>query len=148
MAKIWNPKTFKGVCKRAAGRRRYNAERQRKRDNRQLVIMGILVKLNWPDYGIGQILAEALSVNAATISRDLKYIRELRRSLIEDRADRMSDDFADAIILRLVSARIHPRLGYSWRYQYFSGVSSLTVRRCCPNAYAFPSHAKKKRASV
>ena len=79
--------------------------RRRARDKRQLLIMSILVDLNWPRYGIGRILAEALSVDPATISRDLKYIRKCRSTLI--RQDEMSDKFADAIILRLVAAGIH-----------------------------------------
>jgi hypothetical protein len=127
MSQEWLPKSFEQVCKRAAGRRRHNALRRRARDRRQLAIMGILVDLNWPSYGIGRILADALSVNAATISRDIKYIREWRMSLIEESKE--SEEFADAIIRRLVAARIHPRLGYSWTYEYVRGGSSLTVRR-------------------
>jgi hypothetical protein len=71
----WIPKTCDEAYKRAAGRRRYHAKRRRTRDKRQLIIMGILVRLNWPSYGIGRELAEVLSVDPATISRDLKYIR-------------------------------------------------------------------------
>jgi len=97
--------------------------------------MGILVELNWPGYGIGRPLAKALSVDPATISRDLKYIRTWRASLIkgDNMSRKMSKKFADAIIQRLVLAGIHPRLRYSWSYKYRNGISSLTVRR----AYAY-----------
>jgi hypothetical protein len=54
----------------------------RMRDNRQLLILGILVELNWPHYGIGRMLAKDFCVDLATISRDLKYIRKYRASLI------------------------------------------------------------------
>jgi hypothetical protein len=95
--------------------------------------MGILVELNWSYYGIGRTLAEGLSVNSATISRDLKYIRTFRASLME--ASKLSERFADAIIQRLVAAGIHPRLGYSWTYEYVNGISSLRVRRGYVYAY-------------
>jgi hypothetical protein len=131
----WIPKTFEQACKRAAGRRRYNAQRQRARDQRQLGIMGILVELNWPRYGIGRKLAKVLSVDPATISRDLKYIRRWRTTFIEE--GKVSEEFANAIIRRLVVAGIHPRLGYMWSYQYNQGVSSLAVRSTSPYAYVF-----------
>jgi hypothetical protein len=115
------------ACKRAAGRRRYHAQRRRARDDRQLLIMAILVRLNWPGYGIGRTLAEVLSIDPATISRDLKYIRKWRASLIK--GSKVSEEFADAVIRRLIVAGIHPRGGYSWTYKYIDGCSSLTVRR-------------------
>jgi hypothetical protein len=123
----WIPKNSNEVCKRAAGRRRFQARRQRIRDERQLLIMEILVKANWPRYGIGRALARAFSVNPSTISRDLKSIRAWRASLI--REGNLSQKLADAIILRLVDSGLHPRLGYSWRSQYAHGVTSLTVGR-------------------
>jgi hypothetical protein len=83
MARKWVPVTFEEACKRAAGRRRYHAQRRRARDKRQLLIMGILVDLNWPGYGIGRVLAKSLSVDPGTISRDLKYIRKWRASVIK-----------------------------------------------------------------
>jgi hypothetical protein len=134
----WIPNTFDAACKRAAGRRGYHAQRRRARDRRQLNIMGILLKLNWPSYGIGRKLAKALSVDPATISRDLKYIRKWRASLL--RRDNMSSEFADAIIQRLVGAGIHPRCGYSWTYKYVSGFSSLRVRR----GYSYPAGVPRR----
>jgi hypothetical protein len=108
MSLQWIPKTFEQACKRAAGRRRYHATRRRVRDNRQLQIMDILVHLGWPKYGIGRALAEALSVDPPTISRDLKYIRKWRASLIHD--SQINEEFADAIIKRLVAFGISVKM--------------------------------------
>jgi hypothetical protein len=140
MSRKWIPKTFEQACKRAAGRRRYHAQRRRARDKRQLVIMGILVQLNWQHYGIGRTLAEALSVDPATISRDIKSIRKFRASFLKAR--NVSEDFADAVIQRLVAAGIHPRQGYSWAYTYNQGFSSLTVK---PSRRSFSSSRRLPR---
>jgi hypothetical protein len=125
MPKAWNPKTFKGICKRAGGRRRYNAQRQGVRDQRQLLVMEVLLESQWQSYGFGKILARDLHVDAATISRDIRYIREWRDSLIKECK---GERFADHIIRLLVSARVHPRHGYSWTFTYEEGISSLTVK--------------------
>jgi hypothetical protein len=123
----WIPKTFRGVCKRAAGRRRYHAQRRRERDKRQLIVLGVLVHLKWQSYGVGRILADSLSVDAATISRDIKYLRKWRTSMIK--TQHLGEDFTDAIISRMLSAGIHPRQGYSWTLLYRGGIESLTVQR-------------------
>jgi len=96
MSHAWIPKNFNQVCKRAAGRRRYHARRRRRRDARQLLVMEALLKLGWKSYGAGRVLAKALSVDAATISRDIRYIQNWRDSLIKQ--PNMSASFADAII--------------------------------------------------
>ena len=127
MSREWIPKTFEQACKRAAGRRRYHAKRQRARDERQLVIMGLLSEIGWANYGAGRILAKCLSVHSATISRDLKYLREWRASFITQQ--KITDKYADAVIERLVTARIHPRCAFSWMCTYYQGVSSLKVHR-------------------
>jgi len=127
MTHCWIPKTLDEVCQRAAGRRRYHARRQRARDERQLKIMGMLVLLNWPRYGIGRTLAKAFLVDPATISRDLNYIREWRARLLEE--SDMTESLADVLITRLVVAGIHPRLGYICTTTYTQGISSLSVRR-------------------
>lgn len=142
MSRVWIPKTFEQAYKRAAGRRRYHARRRRARDERQLVIMGILVQLHWRSYGFGRILAEALSVDPATISRDIKYIRKFRVSLVK--GQNVSEEFADAVIQHLVAAEIHPRLGYSWTYEYLHGISSLTVSRGYAYARGFRRLARQK----
>lgn len=123
----WIPNTFDAACKRAAGRRRYHALRRRARDKRQLVVLTVLVDLNWQSYGIGLVLADSLSVDPATISRDIQYLRKWRRSLVETSG--MTETFADTIIRRLAVAGIHPRHGYSWTNVHTAAGSSLTVRR-------------------
>jgi hypothetical protein len=90
--------------------------------------MEVLLKLNWESYGVGRVLAKALSVDAATISRDVRYILNWRESLLKQEGTQ-SPSFVDAVIYRLILARIHPRHGYSWKYTYEKGVSSLVVRR-------------------
>jgi hypothetical protein len=112
------------------------------RDKRQLIIIGILVKLNWPSYGLGRKLAKAFSVDPATISRDLKYIRKWRASLLKQRD--MSSEFVDAIAQRLVVAGIHPRLGYSLTYTYLGGCASLRVRR----SYAYALGIRRRLLSL
>lgn len=142
MSRAWIPKTFDQVCKRAAGRRRYHAQRRRERDNRQLAIMGVLVQTKWQHYGMGRALAEALSVDPATISRDIRDILRWRKALIK--GVELSDEFADAVIQRLIAKRIHPRHGYTWTYLYKNGASSLTVRRGYTYAPGLhPRHAKR-----
>jgi Aminotransferase class-V len=49
----------------------------------------------------------------------------------------INEEFADAIIKRLVAFGIHPRRGYSWSDSYVDGVSSLKVRRGYPHAFLF-----------
>ena len=116
MSQKWIPKTLDEACKRAAGRRRYHAKRRRMRDKRQLLILGILVELNWPHYGIGRMLAKALLRGSGN---DQPRSRKYRASLILKQE--LSEKFADAIIRRLVAARIHPRRPHSWTYKYIEG---------------------------
>lgn len=136
----WIPKTFEAACKRATGRRRYHAQRRRARDKRQLIVLGVLLQLKWRSYGVGRTLANSLSVDPATISRDIQYLRKWRRSLL--RGEQMTEDFADAIIGRMVAAGIHPRDGYSWTSVYAAGVSWLTVRRGFRYAKGFRKHRR------
>jgi hypothetical protein len=127
MTRKWIPKTFEDACKRAAGRRRYHAQRRRARDKRQLLIMDILMQLDWQHYGAGRMLAQALSVDPATISRDIKCILKWRACLTK--GQRVSEKLANALIQRLVATGIHPRRIHSWTYRCNQGHSSLTVRR-------------------
>jgi len=128
MTRKWIPKTFEEACKRASGRRRYHAQRRRARDKRQLLVMDILLQLKWQHYGVGRILAEALSVDPATISRDIKDILKWRASFLTGRGV-LGEKFVDAVIQRLVATGIHPRRVYSWTYNYNQGIQSLTIRR-------------------
>jgi len=89
--------------------------------------MSVLLKLNWKTYGYGRMLSDALSVDRATISRDIRYIVKWRKSFLE--VGRLTDEFADAVIARLVQAQIHPRHGFTWTYGINCGFASLTVRR-------------------
>jgi len=139
----WIPKTFDAVCRRAAGRRRYHAQRRRARDKRQLIVLGVLVHLKWQSYGFGRALANSLSVDPATISRDIQYLRKWRSSLLKENL--MTEDFADQIIRRMVIAGIHPRDGYSCISVYEAGVSSLTVRRGFRYARGFRGKCKRSR---
>ena len=123
----WIPTTFDAACKRAAGRRRYHAQRRRARDKRQLIVLAVLLDLNWQSYGAGRILARSLAVDTATISRDIQYLRKWRTSLIKRYT--LTERLADAILRCLVAGGVHPRHGCSFTLLYNEGVSSLIVRR-------------------
>lgn len=142
----WIPKDFNEACKRAAGRRRYHAKRRRFRDERQLAVAKVLLVLNWESFGYGRPLAELLSVDPATISRDIRDLRKWRRSFIEKHEDpancgpgvrimfgtpgrKTAEQFADAVIARLIAANIHPRLRHFWSIKINDGFASLTVGR-------------------
>jgi hypothetical protein len=77
------PKSFNDVCKRAAGRRRHLADRRAVQDERRLQVLDVLLNLEWQSYGVGRVLAKNLSVDAATISRDIQFLRNWREHLIE-----------------------------------------------------------------
>jgi hypothetical protein len=132
----WIPRTFEEACKRAAGRRRYHTERRLARDQRQLIVMEVLLRFNWQSFGVGRILAKNFWVDATTISRDIRYLRKLRRSFIAQNrsaiggpgvrlmfgiGERASENFVNAVMRSLVRARIHPRLGYSWTITIVNG---------------------------
>ncbi len=70
----WTPKNFNEVCLRAAGRRAYNARRRRARTAR---ISRILALIDRHDL-TGRELAALLRVHEATISRDLKFIEQVK----------------------------------------------------------------------
>ena len=105
MAHKWIPRTAEQAYKRAAGRRRYHAKRQRQRDERQLRLIQLLTKLNWKTHGTGKMLADQFSVHPATISRDTRYIRKIRAAFVKRYGERV----ADLTMESLVRAGIHPR---------------------------------------
>lgn len=72
----WTPNNFKEACRRAAGRRAYNRRRRLARQHRISAI--ILLQDKRPDVS-GRELARALKVSESTVSRDLKFIRRVRR---------------------------------------------------------------------
>ncbi len=111
--------TFNEACKRAGGRRRYQAMRQRAQQQRQLVLLAVMVKYKWQNiYGKGYRLAEALSVDAATVSRDLRYLKDWRLSLIKDfqgTVGRTAGELcADTVAKKLLAANSHPKQGFSY----------------------------------
>ncbi len=81
MSKGWIPTNFADVCKRANGRRRYHAERQKVQWERQREVLSELEQANWETFGQGRRLARKLGVSEATISRDIRHWRALRIKL-------------------------------------------------------------------
>lgn len=71
----WNqPKTFSEVCRRAGGRRAYNALRRDLAGFRRLDVARLLKEFGI-QHGVQARIARELGVTEATISRDLKALR-------------------------------------------------------------------------
>jgi hypothetical protein len=72
--------TWEAVCRRAGGRRRYNAGRRFLRNLRRAQIVSRLAGTSWlyarPPHGLQAALARVLGVSPATISRDLRALRD------------------------------------------------------------------------
>lgn len=66
--------TWTTVCRRASGRRRYNAWRRFTADHRRVMILRRLDELGGLQHGVQAQLARELDVSAATISRDLAHL--------------------------------------------------------------------------
>jgi hypothetical protein len=66
--------TFDEICKRAGGRRRYNAWRQFMREFRRIKITHEILQTG-DYYGVQADLARKFGVHPSTISRDLAFIR-------------------------------------------------------------------------
>lgn len=89
----WSAQTdFDSVCKRAAGRRRYNAKRRAEARERYLQVLKVIMPPDGRKRGTQAQLARALGVHRSTISRDVaKWKRFLLdvmrryRSLIQDK---------------------------------------------------------------
>lgn len=102
-----------------------------------------LLKRGWQTYGAGRVLARNLSVDPATISRDIRSLRKWREYIIGtpneservarifgggERANR--EKFADLVLRRLVEARIHPKGGFSFCIDYRDGAGPwMTIAR-------------------
>jgi hypothetical protein len=69
------PTDWEAVCRRAAGRRRYNAGRRRRKQQRRTEIIIRRTGLDRWEWGLQAALAEALGVSRATICRDFQAIR-------------------------------------------------------------------------
>src|SRR5689334_2397286 len=81
MSSQWGaPTTWDVVCRRNAGRRRYNAGRKFLRDLRRAQIVGRLAGIGLVNAGrhrgLQARLARELGVSPATISRDLRALRD------------------------------------------------------------------------
>src|SRR5258708_33459296 len=87
MSKAWIPTNFTDVCKRAAGRRRYHAERQKIQWERRRRVLSELEQANWETYRMGRTLARKFEVSEATISRDVRHLRALRIKLGKDASE-------------------------------------------------------------
>jgi hypothetical protein len=77
----WNAKTdFDAVCKRAAGRRRYNAKRRAEARERYLQVVEAIMPTGGRKRGTQAQLARVLGVHRSTICRD---VAKWRRFLLE-----------------------------------------------------------------
>jgi predicted DNA-binding transcriptional regulator YafY len=103
MSKAWVPTSFNDICKRAAGRRRYHAGRQRAQFTRQLKVLKELQQANWENYGLGRRLAREFGVSEATVSRDIRHLRVVRIKM-DAQGSEMSSAFAD-VANRLEASR-------------------------------------------
>jgi hypothetical protein len=73
MGKGWSTEiSFDEVCKRAAGRRRYNAERQAKARERFKIVLAATFPPEGRKRGAQAQLARALGVHPSTVCRDVK----------------------------------------------------------------------------
>lgn len=105
----WSEKTdFDAVCKRAAGRRRYNAKRRAEARERYLQVVEAIMPTGGHMRGTQAQLARVLGVHRSTICRDVakwrRFLLEVMRryrSLIEEKDSMVDADKikkAEAII--------------------------------------------------
>lgn len=81
MSMNWSAQTdFDAVCKRAAGRRRYNAERRAEARERYKLVVNTIMPPEGRKRGTQAQLARALGVHRSTICRD---VARWRRFLLE-----------------------------------------------------------------
>lgn len=62
------------ICRRAGGRRRYNAQRQHQAALRRLRVGALMNQLGWFTHGVPAEVARQLGVSRSTVCRDLKAI--------------------------------------------------------------------------
>lgn len=95
----WSTSTdFDSVCRRAAGRRRYNAKRRAKAGERYKQVIDAMSSLDGRKRGAQAQLARALGVHPSTICRDvarwrqflLKVIHQYRSSI--ERSENAADE--------------------------------------------------------
>lgn len=73
----WEVSNFEDACRRAAGRRAYNRRRRLERARRICVLLALLD--GEPDM-TGRELAARLGVHEATISRDQRFVAQVRET--------------------------------------------------------------------
>jgi hypothetical protein len=74
-ASQWRRRTdWNEVCRRAAGRRKYNLERRRWAAERETVVFQLLLEYGLWEWGTLSRIARELSVSRATICRDRQRI--------------------------------------------------------------------------
>lgn len=96
----WSAKTdFDVVCKRAAGRRHYNAKRRAEARKRYLQVVEAVIPSGGRKRGTQAQLARVLGVHRSTICRDVakwrRFLLEVMRryrALIEDKGSRVDAD--------------------------------------------------------
>lgn len=84
MGMNWSaPTDFDLVCKRAAGRRRYNAERQAEAQERFKLVLAAILPPEGRKRGTQAQLARSLGVHPATICRDVKKWKRTLHEVME-----------------------------------------------------------------
>jgi hypothetical protein len=79
----WNaPTDFGTVCRRAGGRKRYNAMRKAAKQWRRIQIISMTAGMNRRKWGLRKRLAAELGVSVRTISEDFKAIRNADRGAL------------------------------------------------------------------
>ncbi len=78
MSQAWTPRSFDEACRRAGGRRRYNAARSSAVYARRCELMSLIRAPAGQGYGRGKRLAAQLGVSVQTISRDMKECERMR----------------------------------------------------------------------
>ena len=79
----WSAKTdFDSVCKRAAGRRRYNAERRAEARERYKLVVEAIMPPEGRKRGSQAQLARALGVHRSTICRDVARWKRLLQEVM------------------------------------------------------------------
>jgi hypothetical protein len=71
------PTDWQTVCRRAYGRRRFNAWRTFLANDRRRQVLELLLELGGLERGAQSRVAEALGVHRSTISKDLKHLMPL-----------------------------------------------------------------------
>jgi methylphosphotriester-DNA--protein-cysteine methyltransferase len=103
MGTNWSaPTDFDLVCKRAAGRRRYNAERQAEAQERFKLVLAAILPPEGRKRGTQEQLARALGVHPSTISRDVKKWKRTLLKVMEQlkalRQSKESEEVAEEVV--------------------------------------------------